>query len=113
MLGRQAEPALQDIAAFVLHEDASVRALALNLLVMMACFTSDVVPILIQALEDARETNRCLAVVALGALGSAAVPAIPSLLKALGDEDNDVCSKAREALDKVGRPNATIVPDLI
>ena len=58
-------------------------------------------PALIRHLADEDPLTRGGTAQALGAIGSAAEPAIPRLNKALSDEDRWVRSEARAAIQKI------------
>ena len=70
------------------------------------------IPILIEALND--EMNiRIHTVEVLGLIGTAAKPAIPSLIGMLNDSDERLCASVVLALGRIGNPNQELVSVLI
>ena len=71
------------------------------------------VAMLTQDLQDADETARSRAAVALGRMGPVAADAIPALTKLLNDGDKGVRTVALEALTRLGERPAQQLPELL
>lgn len=86
------------------HEDPDVRASAYRNLANLAPV---VVPVLIEQLSDEDYHERLLAAGILGAMGPAAVEAVPALEQALNDSDPGVRETAAWALKQIDPANST------
>ncbi|MEI6423585.1 MAG: HEAT repeat domain-containing protein, partial [Lentisphaerota bacterium] len=89
----------------------AVRIRAAEALGNIGATTSEVIPALINALED--KDVRDAAIEALGNIGASAKSAVPALIKALADGDSNVRMMSAEALGKIGPSAKSAVPTLI
>lgn len=66
-----------------------------------------------QMMQDSEGRIRAQAVLALGLKGSAAKPAIPDMIKLLGDEKAFVRNRAMESLSKLGKDSLSPLIDAV
>jgi HEAT repeat protein len=93
-LGRDAAPAVDDLAKLLEEKDEKTRTTAAEALVRIG---SKSIPALEAKLESSSATTREVAVYALGKMGGVAAPALPALKKRLDDSDPKV-KKLAEAV---------------
>jgi HEAT repeat protein len=68
---------------------------------------------LLDILKGKDREDRSTALLVLSFLGPAARPAVPEFIKALGDEDNDICLLALRGLDRLGPAAKPAIPALL
>lgn len=93
---RRAVPALTGALG---DKEYSVRAAAVAALLKMR--PTDVVPTMVEALQSAEVSVRANAAGVLGSFGTAAMPAVPALARALKDANPRVRELAGEALNRI------------
>lgn len=104
-LGRRARPAAPDLAALLEAPDSQLRYAAVSALDQIGPGREAADP-LIRLLEDPSPLTRMKAVSALGKITPAGDPVVEALARAARDRDLFVRRGAREALRRIGTPEA-------
>ena len=86
-------------------DNRETRLLAAMALSFMEPPIKEVVPVLIEFLENGDDGERTFSVVTLGQMGSDAGDALPSIIEALNDESSVVREKAAYALHRIDPEN--------
>jgi HEAT repeat protein len=97
-LGRDAAPAIDELAKLLEDADEKTRLSAAEALVRIGTKS---LPALEQALESRAAATRHTVVLALGKMGPAASPALPALRKRLKDDDPRVQELAKAAIAQI------------
>lgn len=104
-VGPEAEEAGAALIDALKDEDKEVRIhAAVSLVEINGQAAREVLPTLMEALEEQFLSR--YAAEALGKMGPAAKEAVPALIRALKHESHDTRSRAAEALEKIGTPEA-------
>jgi HEAT repeat protein len=100
-LGRDAAPAIDDLAKLLEDPDDKTRLSAAEALVRIGTKS---LPAFEKALESTSAGTRQTVVLALGKMGPAASPALPALNQRLKDDDPKVQELAKAAIAQIERP---------
>jgi hypothetical protein len=105
------EKSTAELLADLKGSDPKEKLIAVRLLPSRKTDASDVIPALIEALQDKSDDVRISAAIGLGSFGQQAKDAVPALQKAQKDNDARVREAARVALSRIDPSAAPKTPD--